>query len=94
MSSQMKAARSQMEENEQLRVLMNGFRGTNTVDQDFASSGVKMQLVEMAPDDEKLPLTYEPDVIASYYDRRPVSVITRIVQLLSELAKACALIIA
>lgn len=80
----MKAARSQMEENEQVRVLMNGFRGTNQNDQDFASSGVVMQLVEMGADDEQLPLSYEPDVIASYYDRRPVSVVTRIAQLLGE----------
>ncbi len=34
-------------------------------------------------DDEQLPLVYEQETINAYWDRRPVSVVTRIFQLLS-----------
>ncbi|KAG2426596.1 hypothetical protein HXX76_012912 [Chlamydomonas incerta] len=83
MSSQMRAVRSKMEEDEQLRVLMAGFRGANLNEDDFASSNVRMELIETDSDsDHQLPLTYDVDAISRYWDRRPVSVITRIAQLL------------
>ncbi|EFJ41361.1 hypothetical protein VOLCADRAFT_40547, partial [Volvox carteri f. nagariensis] len=83
MSSQMRAVRSKMEEDEQLRVLMAGFRGSNLNEDDFASSGVRMELIETDSDsDHQLPLVYDVDAISAYWDRRPVSVITRIAQLL------------
>jgi hypothetical protein len=41
--------------------------------------------VRMSADDtETLPLDYQPDLIASYWSRRPVSVVTRIMQLIGE----------
>ncbi|KAG2432690.1 hypothetical protein HYH02_006675 [Chlamydomonas schloesseri] len=83
MSSQMRGLRSKMEEDEQLRVLMAGFRGANLNEDDFASSNVRMELIETDSDsDHQLPLTYDVDAISRYWDRRPVSVITRITQLL------------
>lgn len=85
MSSQMRAMRSKMEEDEQLRVLMAGFRGSNLNEDDFASSNVKMELIETDSDsDHQLPLTYDVEAISAYWDRRPVSVVTRIMQLLGE----------
>eukprot|EP00198_Chlamydomonas_reinhardtii_P009358 XP_001698695.1 ABC1/COQ8 ser/thr kinase [Chlamydomonas reinhardtii] len=83
MSSQMRAVRSKMEEDEQLRVLMAGFRGANLNEDDFANSNVRMELIETDSDsDHQLPLTYDVDAISRYWDRRPVSVVTRIAQLL------------
>ncbi|PSC74356.1 putative aarF domain-containing kinase chloroplastic [Micractinium conductrix] len=85
MSNQMRDMRSQMEEDEQLRVLMNSLRGSNLSDADFADAGVQMRLVDVsgASDGDSLPLMYDPDTIADYWERRPVSVFTRIIQLLS-----------
>lgn len=81
----MRAVRSKMEEDEQLRVLMAGFRGSNLNADDFAGSGVRMELIETDSDsDHQLPLTYDVAAISAYWDRRPVSVITRISQLLGE----------
>ena len=73
MSNQMKSVRSQMEQDEQLKVLMAGFRGSNIDESDFASEGVRMNLMEMTVDedfDEQLPLVYDPDVISAYWDKR------------------------
>ncbi|GLI71535.1 hypothetical protein VaNZ11_016767 [Volvox africanus] len=82
-SSQMRAVQSKMEEDEQLRVLMAGFRGSNLNEDDFASSGVRMELIETDSDsDHQLPLVYDVEAISAYWDRRPVSVVTRITQLL------------
>lgn len=55
-----------MEENEQLKVLMAGFRGTNLDESDFASDSVKMRLVTDFRDEglgAALPLSYDPDAI-------------------------------
>ncbi|GAX72999.1 hypothetical protein CEUSTIGMA_g451.t1 [Chlamydomonas eustigma] len=85
MTAQMKGVRSQMEEDDRLKALMDGLRGANMNESDFASSNVRMKLVEIQKgdgDDEQLPLTYDPEAIAAYWDRRPVSIVTRILQLL------------
>ncbi|MEW5317018.1 MAG: hypothetical protein WDW38_008351 [Sanguina aurantia] len=77
--------RKTMEEDEQMKVIMAGFRGSNLDESDFALNSVKMTLVEMDRadgDTETLPLEYDPATIGAYWARRPVSVITRIFQLL------------
>ncbi|KAL4452695.1 hypothetical protein ABPG75_008357 [Micractinium tetrahymenae] len=87
MSSQMRDMRSRMEEDEQLRVLMSSLRGQNLSDADFADAGVQMRLVDVsagsAADGDALPLVYDPQMIADYWERRPVAVFARIMQLLS-----------
>eukprot|EP00877_Chromochloris_zofingiensis_P007733 jgi/Chrzof1/3212/Cz12g16050.t1_COQ8 len=83
MSAQMKSVRSQMEQDEQLNILMAGFRGSNLSDADFATADVSMALMDVSADDaEQLPLVYDPATIAAYWGRRPTSVIKRILQLL------------
>ncbi|GFH29951.1 protein kinase domain-containing protein, partial [Haematococcus lacustris] len=85
-SSDLRAARSQLEEDEQLKVLMAGLRGSKADTSDFAGASVQMKLVEVQRsegDTESLPLVYDPDAIALYWGRRPVSVITRLLQLFS-----------
>jgi aarF domain-containing kinase len=80
----MKDVRSQMEEDENLKVLMSSLRGQNLSDADFAAEGVEMRLVMNSDEDrEGLPLEYEPTLIADYWGKRPVAVFSRIVQLLS-----------
>eukprot|EP00798_Chlamydomonas_sp_ICE-L_P012411 gene12411-15603_t len=86
MTSQMKNIRGQMSENEELSAMMAGMRGSNIDESDFAAANVRMNLVEIQKDDdddEQLPLDYEPAEIASYWGRRPVSIITRMLQLMT-----------
>lgn len=84
MSRQMRDVRSQMEDNEELKVLMASLRGANLSDADFADSSVQMRLVEVDDEGEGLPLVYDPDLIEDYWGRRPVAVVTRILQLLGK----------
>ena len=83
MSQQDEDARSQMEGDENLKVLLSSLRGQNLSDADFAAEGVEMRLVMMGEDDEGLPLEYDPALIGEYWGRRPVAVFSRMVQLLS-----------
>lgn len=83
MSQQMRDVRSQMEEDENLKVLMASLRGQNLSDADFADESVEMKLVVVDEDGEALPLEYDPDLIRDYWGRRPVAVFRRVVQLLS-----------
>ncbi|KAI8101319.1 hypothetical protein M9435_001427 [Picochlorum sp. BPE23] len=83
MSQQMRDVRSQMEEDENLKVLMASLRGQNLSDADFADESVEMKLVVVDEDGEALPLEYDPDLIGDYWGRRPVAVFRRVVQLLS-----------
>ena len=76
-----------MEEDEDLNTLMAGLRGTNIDDSDFAADGVKMRVVDLdkikaeGGDDDRLPLYYDPELIAQYWRRRPGAVAQRILQL-------------
>lgn len=84
MSKQVKDMRSQMEEDENLKILMSSLRGQNLSDADFADASVQMRLVQVEDDGESLPLEYDSEKIADYWSRRPVAVVTRILQLLSK----------
>ncbi|GBF99091.1 hypothetical protein Rsub_11900 [Raphidocelis subcapitata] len=83
MSAQMREVRSRMEKDEQLGALMAGFRGSNLSDADFAESDTAMRFVEASGDAEGLPQVYDPAAISAYWGVRPVSVVRRIVQLMS-----------
>ena len=61
---------------------MAGLRGSNINASDFADNDVVMQLISVSDGDgESLPLDYDPQMISEYWGRRPVSVITRLAQL-------------
>ena len=88
MSQQMRDVRKQMEEDKDLNTLMAGLRGSNIDDSDFAADGVQMKVVDVdkfaaGGEDDRLPLYYDPELIAVYWRRRPAAVAQRIVQLLS-----------
>ena len=63
---------------------MDGLRGKNIDDSDFADESVVMRLVNFDIDDpdDELPLTYSPELIDEYWGRRPVAITSRILQLL------------
>ncbi|XP_008796415.2 uncharacterized protein sll0005 [Phoenix dactylifera] len=84
-SEEIKRVRKQMEEDEQLATLMRGLRGQNLSDSQFADENIRLRLVEVPEmtSSETLPLVYDPDIIASYWGKRPRAVATRVVQLLS-----------
>ncbi|KAG4997142.1 hypothetical protein JHK85_028581 [Glycine max] len=82
-SKEIKRVRAQMEEDEQLATLMRGLRGQNLRDSLFAEDDVELRLVEVDESSEFLPLVYDPASISAYWGKRPRSVATRIVQLLS-----------
>ncbi|CAL9164199.1 unnamed protein product, partial [Musa hybrid cultivar] len=65
--------RKQMEEDEQLATLMRGLRSQNLTDVQFADENIRLRLVEVPAvnSNEALPLVYDPDIIASYWGKRP-----------------------
>uniref|UniRef100_A0A7S3R8B9 Protein kinase domain-containing protein n=1 Tax=Dunaliella tertiolecta TaxID=3047 RepID=A0A7S3R8B9_DUNTE len=83
MNAQIKQMRTSMEEDEQLAALMAGLRGSNIDESDFALKSTKMNLMEVraTEGDDKLPTVYDPQQIADFWGRRPVSVVRRILQL-------------
>ncbi|CAI6007529.1 unnamed protein product [Closterium sp. NIES-65] len=86
MAADMKRIRAQMEEDEQVASLMRGLRGQNLRDEQFADADVTMRLVEFDTGkggEEALPLVYDPDLIATYWQKRPGAIFSRIVQLLA-----------
>ncbi|CAN1242647.1 Uncharacterized protein sll0005 [Linum perenne] len=82
-SQEIKRVRAQMEENEQLSILMQGLRGQNLRDDQFADDNIELRLVEVDESSEFLPVVYDPATISAYWGKRPRAVTTRIFQLLS-----------
>ncbi|KAG0474732.1 hypothetical protein HPP92_014418 [Vanilla planifolia] len=85
-SDEIKRVRAQLEEDEQLATLMRGLRGQNLTDSQFADENIQLRLVEVtaaADSNDSLPLVYDPNIISSYWGKRPRAVATRIIQLLA-----------
>jgi aarF domain-containing kinase len=87
LSSSMSTLRSQAAENDDLNIFMSSLRGSNLNEDDFAAVGQTMTLVNATSDgteaDAGLPLEYDPEAISDYWSIRPVSVVSRILQLAS-----------
>jgi aarF domain-containing kinase len=68
-----------------IAILMSSLRGSNMNDDDFAAAGQRINLITTDIDGsaagEGLPLEYDPAAIADYWSVRPVSVVSRILQL-------------
>jgi aarF domain-containing kinase len=82
----MKEMRTRMaEDDSELGILMSSLRGANLNDDDFAAAGQQVNLMTVTSDgtdaDSGLPLTYDPTAISDFWSIRPVSVISRILQL-------------
>mmetsp|Transcript_34857 Transcript_34857/g.81446 ORF Transcript_34857/g.81446 Transcript_34857/m.81446 type:complete len:889 (-) Transcript_34857:141-2807(-) len=84
MSKQARDMRKSMEENEDLRLMMQGLRGSGLNDSDRQADGVVMQLVDVGKDDETgLPLRYDAEELEEYFSARPGMQALRIFQVVS-----------
>jgi len=82
MSQQMKEMRAELEQNEEVKLLMQGLRGSNLNDDATAKEGLEMLVVEVDDDGEALPLRYDPDFLKQYFDQRPAVVYKRLGQII------------
>ena len=71
-----------MEEDESTKAMMQALRGTNLNDDDSAAQGTTLRVVETRAGDDQLPLTYQPELLADYFGKRPLAVLTRIGQIM------------
>ena len=83
MKRQINDARRRMEEDDGQRALMARVARKNIDDSDFAADGVQMKVVDLdkLKNDElgdELPLYYDPELIASYWSRRPAAEMQRV----------------
>jgi len=78
LSAQMNDIRAQIAENEEANMMMQALRGQNLNDDDSAMVGLEMKLVNVG--DGVLPLYYDPLVLRAFFRKRPLAVLTRIIQ--------------
>jgi len=76
--------RSQLNENEDAKYVMQALRGQGMNDDDSAAEGLQMRLVEeeLVDGGTGLPYEYDPDVLALYYAQKPLVVLKRLIQVL------------
>lgn len=92
LSEQARAARKQMnaaiEEDEELKLMMAGLRGQNLNDDDQAVEGLEMQLadIDLKDDETGLPLTYDPEKLAEFFDPKVDVQLNRFVQVITTFA--------
>lgn len=86
----MRDMRKEISENEDANLIMQALRGTNLNDDDQAVRGMEMKLVNinnnvnkdiMLADDMELPYEYNPIILKNFFQKRPIAIITRIIQL-------------
>lgn len=84
-SEMMKNMRSQLNENEDAKYMMQALRGQGMNEDDQAAEGLEMRLVgeESIDGDTGLPYEYDPDALAQYFSKKPFVVARRIAQVLS-----------
>ncbi|CAJ1405163.1 unnamed protein product [Effrenium voratum] len=84
MRQQRKQLEASMEKDEDLKLMMQGLRGSGLNDSDRQIEGLEMRLVDIPTDEESgLPLTYDPTILADYFDRLPGVQLQRILQIIS-----------
>ena len=83
LTAQMKEMREELAKDEQAQLMLAALRGSNSNDDDFATDGVTMRLVDVRKGSDSLPKIYDPDALDAYFDARPGAVLTRFSQLLS-----------
>jgi aarF domain-containing kinase len=84
MSAQIKAARAQMENDEELSLLMQSLRGTNLNDDDNAAEGLELRLVDVQErSGDELPFRYDPVALKTYFQKRPIATLQRSLQVSS-----------
>lgn len=84
-SALMKEMRERMAEDSDTQMMMDALRGKNLNDDDAAVAGLQMRLVDVVAGTggDILPYDYDPDALKKFFAKRPMSVITRVFQVLS-----------
>ncbi|KAG7368683.1 protein kinase [Nitzschia inconspicua] len=86
-SAMMKEMRQSLNENEDAKLVMDALRGKNVNDDDAAVAGLQMRLVDVYANDgnaqDRLPYEYDPKALQDFFGKRPLSVLTRIFQVMS-----------
>ena len=75
--------RAQLAEDEDANLVMQALRGQNLNDDDAQVQGLEMRLVDVTSDatgTESLPLYYDPVALKRFFSKRPLAVVTRILQ--------------
>ena len=69
-------------ENDDANLIMQALRGQNLNDDDQAAVGLEMQLVDVQLQDGEsgLPYQYDPRALQQFFSKRPLTVLTRILQ--------------
>ncbi|CAL1153667.1 unnamed protein product [Cladocopium goreaui] len=90
LSKQMRQQRKQFEasmendEDLELKLMMQGLRGSGLNDSDRQIEGLEMRLVDVPTDQESgLPLSYDPEILREYFDGLPGLQFQRILQIIS-----------
>lgn len=78
------AMNARMEEDEELKMMMQGLRGRGLNDSDRQADGVEMALVDIQTDDETgLPLSYDVELLQQFFDSKPLAQAQRIFQIVT-----------
>ena len=80
----MKEMREKMDENEDARLVMQALRGQGLNDDDSALAGLQMKLVDVdVSGGDVLQQDYNAEALKAFFSKRPVTVLTRVFQVLS-----------
>jgi aarF domain-containing kinase len=80
----MKEMQEKINENDDARLMMQAIRGQGLNDDDKAIDGLEMRLVDVAGGrGDLLPFEYDPEALRIFFGKRPLAVVSRIVQVLS-----------
>jgi aarF domain-containing kinase len=83
MSAQMKEMRERMNEDSDTKMMMDALRGKNLNDDDSAVAGLQMRLVDVGAGSDGtdiLPYDYNPVALKKFFAKRPLAVLTRVLQ--------------
>ena len=81
-SAMMREMREEMSKDEDSDLIMQALRGKNLNDDDSAVAGLQMRLVDVKvrDGDSGLPYVYDPKALKQFFSKRPLAVLTRILQ--------------
>lgn len=81
----MQDMRSELSKDQDVDLMMQALRGQNLNDDDRAVAGLQMQLIEgfLGDVETGLPYEYNPQALKEFFSKRPLAVLTRILQLTS-----------
>lgn len=80
----MQEMREELMKDQEANMILQAIRGQGLNDDDSAVAGLQMRLVDFAPqDNQEIPLEYDPMALKRFFSKRPLAVLTRILQVAS-----------